>query len=186
MNIRKNTYQNEHPGEQANAEEEPECSKTRENTYHSESPCSPEVRIIRVFTYQNDDSQSHNAQNSCFVSTKTTISHGPNPLKPDLAVERKAHCLGDPEIPLLLLLSLYSPASFEFCDPNARRCTDICERKTCHPQLARWIPSLAGVFSAVFAASAASAASAVSASALSAASALCPCLCLCLWSLVAL
>ena len=44
---------------------------------------------------------------------------------------------------MLMLLTSSSPAYFEFCDPNARRCADICERKTCHPQHARWIPSLA-------------------------------------------
>ena len=79
-----------------------------------------------------------------------------------------------------MLLTSPAPACVEFCDPNPRRCAFICERNTCHPQHARWIPSLAVVFSAasaVFAASAASvasgvsAASAVSASAASAASA---------------
>ena len=87
--------------------------------------------------------------------------------------------MGDPPFPLLLLLSLHWQIS-NFAILIREDTPFICERNTCHPQHARWIPSLAVVFSAasaVFAASAASvasgvsAASAVSASAASAASA---------------
>ena len=41
------------------------------------------MRFIRVFTCENDD------------------SHCPNPLKPDLAVERKAHCFRRSNIPIV-------------------------------------------------------------------------------------
>ena len=37
-----------------NAEKEPKCAQTRENTYHSDTPCRPDVQIIRVFAHQND------------------------------------------------------------------------------------------------------------------------------------